>query len=84
VPEAEIRGHTELLASTSDVTPDASGGAALAALVDAVRRGDIEDGARVVLVVTGARPEPSESDESRATTVRPDARDVLDALGLRS
>ena len=84
VPAEEIRAHTELLASTSDVTPDASGGAALGALVDAVRRGDIQPGALVVLVVTGARPEPSDGDESRATTVRPDARDVLAALGLRS
>ena len=84
VPAEEIRAHTELLASTSDVIPDASGGAALGALVDAVRRGDIQPGALVVLVVTGARPEPSDGDESRATTVRPDARDVLTALGLRS
>ncbi len=84
VPADEIRAHTELLASTSDVTPDDSGGAALGALVDAVRRGDIEPGALVVLVVTGARPEPSDGDESRAMTVRPDARDVLAALGLRS
>jgi threonine synthase len=81
VPEEEIRAQTELLAATCDVVPDASGGAALAALVDAVGRGDIEPGSLVVLVVTGARPEPSKGDESRATTVRPDARDVL---GLRS
>ncbi|HTR33557.1 MAG TPA: pyridoxal-phosphate dependent enzyme [Gaiellaceae bacterium] len=84
VAEAEIRAQTDLLAATCDVVPDASGGAALAALVDAVRRGDIEPGSLVVLVVTGARPEPSKGDESRATTVRPDARDVLEALGLRS
>jgi threonine synthase len=84
VPGGEIRAHTELLASTSGVTPDASGGAALGALVDAVRRGALEQGALVVLVVTGARPEPLDAAASSVTTVQPDARDVLAALGLRS
>jgi hypothetical protein len=49
-----------------------------------VARGEIEPGSRVVLVVTGARPQPVESDVERLTTVAPDADDVLSALGLRS
>ncbi len=84
VPGDEIRAHTELLAATSGVTPDASGGAALGALVDALKRGEIQRGTLVVLVVTGARPEPSNGATSRVTTVRPDAHDVLTALGLGS
>ncbi len=84
VPGDEIRAQTELLAATSGVTPDASGGAALGALVDALRRGEIQRGSLVVLVVTGARPEPSNSPTSRVTTVTPDASAVLTALGLGS
>jgi hypothetical protein len=49
--------------------------------MSAVRRGDLEPGSRVVLVVTGARPQ---SHASNATTIDPDVRDVLQALGLAS
>jgi hypothetical protein len=64
--------------------PDLSGGAALGALVEAARRGEIEPGSRVVLVVTGARPEANTSDGVRTTTIAPDPAQVLSALGLRS
>ena len=80
----DIRTNTVLLASTNGVAPDASGGAALGALVDAVRRGEVRPGELVVLVVTGARPEPTEGVASRVTTVSPEAHAVLTALGLRS
>jgi threonine synthase len=83
VAEDEILKHTALLSESTGVTPDFSGGAALGALVEAIRRGDIAPGSRVVLVVTGARPSVSEG-RSRATTVEPDANAVLTALGLHS
>ena len=47
-------------------------------------RGEIAPGSRVVLVVTGARPQPVESDVAQLTTITPDADAVLSALGLRS
>jgi threonine synthase len=83
VAEDEIVKHTALLSESTGVTPDYSGGAALGALVEAIRRGDIAPGSRVVLVVTGARPTAS-GGRSRVTTVRPDVNAVLTALGLHS
>jgi len=83
VAEDEIEAYTELLSETTGVSPDASGGAALGALVAARRSGQLEAGAEVVLVVTGRRPR-STVDGPHVTTVDPDARDVLAALGLRS
>jgi threonine synthase len=84
VAEDEIVRHTALLAESTGVTPDYSGGAALGALVEATRRGDIKPGSRVVLVVTGARPSAANGAASRVTTVEPDAHAVLTALGLHS
>jgi threonine synthase len=84
VAENEILAHTALLAETTGVAPDWSGGAALGALVEATRRGDIAPGSRVVLVVTGTRPQPDGGDGARVTTVGGDAHAVLTALGLRS
>jgi len=83
VAEGEIVAHTALLAETTGVTPDYSGGAALGALVEAIRLGQLARGSRVVLVVTGARPQPV-TGGSRVATVDPDVCDVLAALGLRS
>ena len=81
IAEDEIVAYTELLAEMTGVVPDLSGGAALGALMSAVRRGDLEPGSRVVLVVTGAQPQSHATD---ATTIAPDVRDVLQALGLAS
>ena len=83
VAEDEIVRHTALLSESTGVAPDFSGGAALGALVEAIRRGHIAPGSRVVLVVTGARPSRSEG-TSRVTTIEPDANAVLTALGLHS
>jgi threonine synthase len=83
VAEDEIVKHTALLSESTGVTPDYSGGAALGALVEAIRRGDITAGERVVLVVTGARPVPTDG-AFRVTTIEPDAHAVLTALGLHS
>jgi len=81
IAEEEIVAHTELLTETTGVAPDYSGGAALGALVAATRRGDVAAGSRVVLVVTGTRPEPAHVD---LPTIDPDVDDVLTALGLHS
>jgi threonine synthase len=81
IAEEEIVAHTELLAETTGVAPDYSGGAALGALVAATQRGEIAEGSRVVLVVTGTRPEPAHVD---LPTIEPDVDGVLIALGLHS
>ncbi len=84
VAEDAIVENTVLLGDTTGIEADCASGAALGALVQAVARGEIEGGARVVLVVTGARPEPVESDVARLTTIAPSADAVLSALGLNS
>jgi threonine synthase len=81
IAERDIEQYTELLAETTGVAPDFSGGAALGALVEATLAGELERGSRVVLVVTGARPEPAHAD---VPTIDPDPHHVLRALGLTS
>jgi threonine synthase len=81
IPEREIEQYTELLAETTGVAPDFSGGAALGALVEATLSGEIEPGSRVVLVVTGARPEPADAE---VPAIDADPQHVLRALGLSS
>lgn len=83
-PEDEIHAYTEVLSELTGVAPDPAGGAALGAVMSAVRRGDLERGSRVVLVVTGARPDAPLAQGAAVTTVDPDAADVLAALGLGS
>ena len=84
VSEAAIAAHTELLSETAGIEVDCAGGAAFGALVEALRRSEIEEGSRVVLVVTGSLPQPEPTDTGRAQTIAPDAREVLAALGLDS
>jgi threonine synthase len=83
LPEDEIAAYTELLSETTGVAPDASGGAALGALITARRNGTLVPGAQVVLVVTGRRPR-SAADGPHVRTIDPDARSALAALGLAS
>ena len=83
LPEEEIATYTELLTETTGVAPDASGGAALGALITARRSGMIEAGSQVVLVVTGRRP-GSRVEGPHVRTIAPNAADVLAALGLDS
>jgi threonine synthase len=83
VAEPEIESYTELLSELTGVAADYSGGAALGALVAARRRGELEPGSRVVLVVTGRQPR-STVDGPHVTTIDPDPSDVLAALGLAS
>jgi threonine synthase len=82
VPEDEITVNATLFANTTGISADRATGASLGALVQALSRGEIERGARVVLVVTGAQPTPVKSDVARLTTVAPDANHVLAALGI--
>ena len=84
VDERAIGAYAALLSETAGVELDASGGAALGALVHALEHGRVEQGSRVVLVVTGTRPRPTLGDQARVTTIDPDARHVLRALGLDS
>jgi threonine synthase len=83
VAEPEIESYTDLLSDLTGVAADYSGGAALGALVAARRRGELEAGSRVVLVVTGRQPR-STVDGPHVTTIDPDPSDVLAALGLAS
>ena len=83
VSDDEISAYTELLSETTGVSPDASGGAALGALIAARRNGLLEAGTRVVLVVTGRQPRTT-VDGPHVQTIDPDAGDVLAALGLQS
>jgi threonine synthase len=83
VDDDEIADNTSLFQETTGITSDCATGAALGALVQALRRGRLERGSRVVLVVTGAEPQPA-GDDVRLETVAPDARDVLAALGVES
>ncbi len=83
LPEDAIAAYTELLSETTGVAPDASGGAALGALIAARRSGAIEAGSEVVLVVTGRRP-CSTVDGPHVRTIDPDVGDALAALGLAS
>ncbi len=84
LPEDVIAANTSLLAATTGVPADCAGGAALGALVQALDEGQIEHGSRVVLVISGERPEPVQADLARVTTVEPDASHVLAALGVHS
>jgi threonine synthase len=83
LPEDEIASYTELLTETTGVAPDASGGAALGALIAARRSGMIEAGSQVVLVVTGRRP-GSRVEGPHVRTIDPNVAEVLAALGLAS
>ncbi|MFL5960410.1 MAG: threonine synthase [Gaiellaceae bacterium] len=84
VADDEIFELTDLLNATTGVAADEAGGAALGALIAAVRNGTVPEGSRVVLVVSGARPEPAAADHARVTEVEPDVQHVLQALGLGS
>jgi threonine synthase len=84
VNEAAISAHTDLLTDTIGIESDCAGGAAFGALVEALRRGEIEPGSRVVLVVTGALPRAEHGDLGEPRQIAPDSGAVLAALGLNS
>jgi threonine synthase len=84
VDDDEIFELTDLLNETTGVEADEAGGAALGALIAALRNGTVQEGAQVVLVVSGRRPEAAADDHARVITVEPEAQHVLRALGLAS
>jgi threonine synthase len=83
VPEDEIADRTALLAETTGTLADSAGGVALGALVDLVRTGEIAEGERVALVVTGTGLKPY-TVEPRAATMEVDRNldSLLAALGV--
>jgi threonine synthase len=82
VPEDEISMETSFLARMTGVVADCAGGAALAALIRARQSGELDAGARVVLVVTGSGVTPLVRDAG--PPVEPDVGAVLARLGLSS
>ncbi len=82
VPEEEIAGRTALLAQMTGVYADSAGGVALGALVELVRSGDIAEGERVVLVVTGSGLKPYGYEQGYASReIESDVDAALAALG---
>jgi threonine synthase len=84
VSETAIAAHTELLTETVGIEADRASGAAFGALVEAISRGEIDEGSRVVLVVTGSLPRVETAAGGREHVIAPDAHAVLAALGLDS
>jgi threonine synthase len=83
VPEEEIAESTSFFAQMTGVHADSAGGVAFGALLELVRRGDIEPGERVVLVVTGTGLKPYGYDvESSPQEVTSDVDEVLAVLGV--
>jgi threonine synthase len=83
VPEDEIAGRTALLAQMTGVLADSAGGVALGALLELVRRGEIAEGERVVLVVTGGGLKPyGYEPEYPAREIASDVDSALAALGV--
>src|SRR3954468_2832045 len=85
VSDAAIAAHTALLSETAGIEVDCAGGAAFGALAEAIQRGEVERGSRVVLVVTGTRPtEPDGTGAKVAEEIEPDVHRILAAFGLGS
>ena len=85
VSDAAISAHTALLSETAGIEVDCAGGAAFGALAEAIRRGEVQRGSRVVLVVTGSQPGDLDQPGGEVTeALAPDASRILAALGLGS
>jgi threonine synthase len=83
VPEEEIAESTKFFAQMTGVHVDSAGGVAFGALLELVRKGDIQPGERVVLVVTGTGSKPYGYDLHYAPQeVTSDVADVLAVLGV--
>lgn len=84
VDDDEIADNTSLFQETTGIAADCATGAALGALVQALRDGTLERGSQVVLVVTGAEADHPDTSRMRLQTVAPDPHHVLAALGVDS
>jgi threonine synthase len=85
VPEDEIAENIKLLAETTGVFGETAPGTALGALREAVRRGELGDADRVVLLVTGdgLKTPGLVSDRLDLVSVQPDADLILEKLGVQ-
>jgi threonine synthase len=84
VPEAEIAENMKLLAETTGVFGETAPAAALGALREAVRRGELGEDDRVVLLVTGdgLKTPALVGDRLQPIRVDPDADLILERLGV--
>jgi threonine synthase len=84
VPEDEVGENMALLASTAGVFGETAAGVSLGALREAIARGQVARGDRVVLLVTGdglKTPGPV-ADRFDPVEIEPDADALLDRLGV--
>jgi len=84
VPEDEIAENIRLLAETTGVFGETAPAAALGALREAVRRGELGEDDRVVLLVTGdgLKTPALVADRLQPVRVDPDADLILERLGV--
>jgi threonine synthase len=84
VPEEEIAENIRLLAETTGVFGETAPAAALGALREAVRRGELGEQDRVVLLVTGdgLKTPALVADRFDPVRVEPDADLILERLGV--
>ncbi|HEY6016399.1 MAG TPA: pyridoxal-phosphate dependent enzyme, partial [Gaiellaceae bacterium] len=73
VPEDRIRSYSALLAEMTGVFADSAAGVALGALLQCLRDGVVEEGARVVLVVTGTPAQQASGPRPREIAASADA-----------
>jgi threonine synthase len=84
VPEDEIAENIGLLAETTGVFGETAPAVTLGALREAVRRGEVGEHDRVVLVVTGdgLKTPALVADRFEPTVVEPDVDRILETLGV--
>jgi threonine synthase len=84
VPEDEIVDNITLLAETTGVFGETAPAVTLGALREAVRRGELGESDRVVLIVTGdgLKTPGLVADRLEPTVVQPDADLILETLGV--
>jgi len=84
VPEDEIAENIALLAETTGIFGETAPAATLGALREAVRRGELGEHDRVVLIVTGdgLKTPGLVADRLEPIVVQPDADLILESLGV--
>ena len=84
VAEDEVAENIGLLAETTGVFGETAPGVSLGALREAVRRGEVGEADRVVLLVTGdgLKTPGLVADRFDPTIVEPDAELILETLGV--
>jgi threonine synthase len=84
VPEEDVAENVALLAETTGVFGETAPGVTLGALREAVLRGEVGDGDRVVLLVTGdgLKTPGLVADRLDPTVVAPDVEEILNQLAV--